>query len=259
MPTEPRHAAPCALFVFAHPDDEFGVFQTILDCLRQGMRVRCAYFTTSATAALSARREAESRRVLAALGVAAHDIAFAGAELAIPDASLPTRLAPAAAWLTAWLGAADAPRLLCAPAWEGGHHDHDALHALAVDCAARAGLLQIVKQYPLYNRHGCVGPFFNVLSPLVLNGKIQASVIPWKNRLRFCRYCLSYPSQRRTWIGLFPFVLLHYARRGVQTLQPVTAERTLQRPHPGTLYYEHRAFYTWEQMCQQLRAWRAQC
>lgn len=258
MPTDPRPAAPTALFLFAHPDDEFGVFQTIADSLQQGLRVRCAYFTTSATPALSARRQRESRRVLGALGVAQQDIAFPGAALAIADAALPSRLADAAAWVSDWLHQAGQPQLLCLPAWEGGHHDHDALHALGADCAQRAGLLPLARQYPLYHSHGCVRPFFKVLSPIVLNGKIQARAIPWRNRLRFSGYCLRYPSQWRSWLGLLPFVLLHYARHGVQTLQPVTTARTLERPHPGALFYEQRAFYTWEQLQQQLRAWRAQ-
>jgi len=251
MPTD------TALFLFAHPDDEFGVWQTMLDCLARGLRVRCAYFTTSPTDVLSARRAAESRRVLGAIGVAQDDIVFPGAELAILDARLPHHLAPAAAWLARWCREAGTPQLLCVPAWEGGHHDHDALHALAVDTAQAAGLLAIVRQYALYNSAGIPKPFFTVLRPLPANGAVERTAIPWKNRLRFCRYCLAYPSQAVTWIGLFPFVLWHYLRRGEQTLQPVAPARTLQRPHAGDLYYEQRRFFTWPQMQQQLAAWRA--
>ena len=251
MPTE------TALFLFAHPDDEYGVWQTMLDCQARGLRVRCAYFTTSATAKLSARRAAESRRVLEALGVAPDDIAFPGAELVILDADLPHRLAPAATWLAQWCRQAGTPQLLCVPAWEGGHHDHDALHALAVDTAQAAGLLAAVRQYALYNSAGLPRPLFAVLRPLAANGAVERTVIPWRNRLRFCRYCLSYPSQVTTWIGLFPCVLWHYLRRGEQTLQAVSVARTLERPHTGALYYEQRKFFTWPQMQQQLARWRA--
>ena len=34
-----------ALFLFAHQDDEVGVFQKILDEQRLGRRIVCAYFT----------------------------------------------------------------------------------------------------------------------------------------------------------------------------------------------------------------------
>ncbi|KQQ33673.1 N-acetylglucosaminylphosphatidylinositol deacetylase [Duganella sp. Leaf126] len=257
MPTETTEAADAALFLFAHPDDEFGVWQTMLDCMARGLRVRCAYFTTSATASLSARRAAESRRVLGALGVAPDDIVFPGAELAILDASLPHRLAPAAAWLAQWCRQAGTPRLLCVPAWEGGHQDHDALHALAVETAHAAGLLACVRQYALYHSAGLPPPLFRVLRPLAANGAVERTRIPWRNRLRFCRYCVAYPSQLMTWIGLFPCVLWHYLRRGEQTLQAVSIARTLERPHAGALYYEQRKFFTWPQMQQLLASWRA--
>lgn len=260
MPTEPAHdaadGAGTALFVFAHPDDEYGVFQVIADCLARGWRVRCAYFTTSPTAALAQRRADESRRVLAALGVAPADIAFAGAELAILDASLPARLEPAARWLARWIAASGTLQLLCVPAWEGGHHDHDALHALALDTAHAAGLLARVRQFALYHSCGLPAPLFRVLAPLPANGAVELRRIGWRQRLRFCRLCLSYPSQALTWLGLFPCMLWHYLRRGVQTLQPVTLARTHERPHAGALYYEQRGFYRWPQMQQQLAAWR---
>jgi hypothetical protein len=68
---------------------------------------------------------------------------------------------------------------------------------------------------------------------------------------------LSYPSQRTTWIGLFPFVALHVLLRGVEQLQPVAPARLAERPHAGALYYEKRRFFTWDQMARALDAWRA--
>ena len=70
------------------------------------------------------------------------------------------------------------------------------------------------------------------------------------------RLCLQYPSQRMTWIGLFPFVLLHYLMRGTQTLQGVRLERMEERPHAGTLYYEYRNFCRWERLQERLAEWR---
>jgi LmbE family N-acetylglucosaminyl deacetylase len=34
----PDRNRPAALFLFAHQDDEFGVFQRIADCRRRGLR-----------------------------------------------------------------------------------------------------------------------------------------------------------------------------------------------------------------------------
>ena len=254
MPTDSTQA-PAALFLFAHQDDEFGVFHVIAECRRRGMRVACAYLTRG-PGELGARRNEESRRVLARLGVPAEAIAFAGDELGIDDASLPQHLAAAAGWLDNWLRTLGPAELVCVPAWEGGHHDHDALHVLGTETARRHGLAAALRQYALYNRKNCVGPFFKVLSPLPANGAVEESVIPWRARLLYLRLCLAYPTQLVTWIGLFPFVLLHYTLRGTQALQPVQPQRSSERPHEGVLYYEQRKFYRYEQMVQQLQAWR---
>ncbi|WP_020651814.1 PIG-L deacetylase family protein [Massilia niastensis] len=255
MPTEQAGAA---LFLFAHQDDEFGVFERIAACRRQGLRVACAYLTDGQTAGASAAvRNAESIAVLGKLGVARDDIFFAGAELGIGDGRLPLHLAAAAAWIARWTGRFGNIEALHVTAWEGGHHDHDALHAVAVAVAERHGLLARTWQYSLYQAANLPGPLFRVLAPLPQNGPASATAIPWRRRLRYLRHCLSYPSQRNTWIGLFPFVLLHYLLRGVQTLQPVAPARIDERPHPGSLYYEKRKFFTWQQMSNAIASWRS--
>jgi LmbE family N-acetylglucosaminyl deacetylase len=243
------HTEPAALFLFAHQDDEFGVFHRIEECVRNGLRVHCAYFTDGATANASAtRRNAESLAVLQRLGVRAEDVAFAGQEAGISDACLPDRLPAAHAWLRSWLAQFGRIDSMHVTAWEGGHHDHDALHALAVIVAHDLGLLGRLYQFALYNAHGCIHPFFNALTVLPENGLPKSQRIPLRARLRYLRLCAAYPSQTSTWIGLFPFVALRYLVRGMQDLQPVSADRIGTQPHPGSLYYERRAFYTWSAM-----------
>jgi LmbE family N-acetylglucosaminyl deacetylase len=254
MPTE----RPYALFLFAHQDDEFGVFERIAECRARGLRVACAYLTNGEAPGASARqRNAESLAVLARLGVDAADVAFAGGELGIGDACLPFNLSRAEGWLRAWLAHFGHIDSLHVPAWEGGHHDHDALHAMAVIVARDAGIIDRTFQFSLYQAAGLPGPLFRVLAPLPANGPASLRPIAWGARWRHLGLCLSYPSQRGTWIGLFPFVLLHYLVRGTQALQPVCVERTGERPHAGALYYEKRKFFTWEQMARQLQAWQA--
>lgn len=250
MPTERS-----AVFLFAHQDDEFGVYPLLDEYRRRGVHVRCAYFTDgAANGVTAATRNAESVAVLAKLGVAPDDIVFAGELLGIADAALPRKLAVATEWLRGWIGEPDA---LHVPCWEGGHHDHDALHALAVQVAHERGLLERTTQYALYNGARTPAPFFRTMSPLPENGPVRATRISWPMRWRCLGYCLSYPSQRRTWIGLFPFALWFYVTRGVQSLQAVSLERTHRRPHEGALYYELRKFYTWDKMQADLASWRA--
>jgi len=261
MPTDTsRDSGGAALFLFAHQDDEFGVLQHIAAYRRRGVRVACAYLTDGQTARVAAvRRDAESRTVLGRLGVDQADIAFAGAALGIGDARLPLHLAAADAWIGAWIEHHGAIAALHVTAWEGGHHDHDALHALAVRQAEARGLLARTWQYSLYQAAGLPGPLFRVQAPLAANGAAVALPVPWRDRLRNLRCCLSYPSQLTTWIGLFPLVLWHTVLRGVETLQPVSPARLQQRPHAGPLYYEKRGFFTWERMQDALQRWRAGC
>lgn len=259
MPTNPQRA----LFLFAHQDDEYGVYGAIADCVQRGLAVQCAYFTRGA-GALAQQRNQESLAVLARLGVPASAVSFAGDQLDIADASLPRQLHAAGQWLEQWLlqgqeteHAAASIDSIYVTAWEGGHHDHDALHALTCEIAAYHGLLAQVRQYALYNALGCPAPLFRVLSPLALNGAVTRQRLSWRQRWQHLRLCLMYPSQRTTWIGLFPFVLLHYLRHGQQQLQGVALARLNQRPHQGALYYENRRFYRWEQLQQDLAQWRA--
>ena len=253
MPTEP-----VALFLFAHQDDEFGVFERIAALRRRGVRVACAYLTDAQTARVdAATRNAESLAVLAKLGVGPGDVHFAGQQLGIGDARLPLQMAAAGRWIGDWLDGFGAIEALHVTAWEGGHHDHDALHVLTVDLAAARGLLERTWQFSLYQAQGLPGPLFRVLAPLARNGAVESTPIAWRARLRYLGLCLSYPSQRTTWIGLFPFVLLHYLLRGDQALQKVIPARTAERPHDGALYYEKRQFFTWSQMNAAIVAWRA--
>ncbi len=249
---------PVALFLFAHQDDEFGVFQKIVNEQLNGHRVCCAYLTDGAlNGVTSLMRNQESLSVLHQLSVREQDVYFVGHALAIPDGQLHEHLESAANWIFEWITSFTNVVSICVPALEGGHHDHDALHAITVSVADGLGILKYVRQFPLYNANDCIGPFFRVLAPLPINGVVEETRMPWKYRFRFLRYCLSYPSQAMTWLGIFPFVAFHYLLNGVQELQPVSFDRILSRPHAGRLYYERRGFFTWEEMSVKLARWQA--
>lgn len=245
------------LFLFAHQDDEFGVFQKIIDAHQKGHRVSCAYLTDGGYGGVSPqRRNQESLYVLQKLGVRKQDVHFPGQALSIPDGRLYEHLESAANWISEWIAGFSNVVTICVPAWEGGHHDHDALHAIMVKIAEKNNTLECVRQFSLYNGYGCSGPLFRVLSPLTTNGVIEETRISWKQRIQFLRYCLCYPSQASTWLGIFPFVVLRYLFSGKQMLQPVSIERIHQRPHEGALYYERRGFLTWGELEASFSAWR---
>lgn len=238
-----------ALFLFCHQDDEFAVYHQILLERSRRRRVICFYLTSGVPYGGNPdRRNAESLAVLQELGVMREDIHFVGQQLGISDGHLLDHLPTALSWLrTVFVEHNDTANLYI-PAWEGGHPDHDALHFLSVKICSDLGILNVVRQFSLYNAANCVWKFFRVLSPLTENGSVLTGSISWSNRIRFARHSLRYPSQWRSWLGLFPFYLFHLMVNGKQYLQGVSPERIFQRPHAGKLYYERRNFATWHHM-----------
>lgn len=238
-----------SLFLFAHQDDEFGIFQKIVEEQKAGQVIYCAYLTDGAfRGAPSKKRNLESLAVLAKLNVKKENIFFPGTTLSISDGSLPFHIEKCRKWINDFLIKNPNVSKIYLPAWEGGHQDHDALHAIGVRVSEQLGYVNKVFQFPLYNAQNCKAPFFKVFHPLEQNGQILCSKIPFRDRIRFLRYCLKYPSQLKTWVVLFPCVFFHYLVSGIQLLQPASVERTLERPHDDFLLYEKRGFFSWEKM-----------
>jgi LmbE family N-acetylglucosaminyl deacetylase len=247
-----------SVFLFAHQDDEYGVFRQIVDERARGRRVICAYLTSGVRAGGDpAARNQESLDVLGRLGVAAQDVVFAGAALQIADGALSEALPLAADWLKPWLTEFQHLETVYIPAWEGGHPDHDALHAVAARICLELERQARIWQFSLYNAYRRPWLLFRVLSPLPANGDVIRLPIAWRERVSYLRHMLRYPTQRKTWIGLFPFVLAHYFINGRQDLQPIDLSRLHERPHQGRLYYEKRGFSTWPIMRERVANWLA--
>lgn len=242
-----------AIFLFAHQDDECGVFQAICSELKSGSEVHCCYFTSGTPSGLdSGRRDIESKMVLVSLGIKLDNIHFVGSAHAIPDGNLVEHVNFAYDWIFSFLKSIKGAINIYLPAWEGGHPDHDVLHAAGVVAAKNTDFVSNTRQFPLYTGYRCSGPLFRTLLPLPDNGEVDATKIHIFDRLRFLGLCLRYPSQVKTWIGLFPFFLVHYFFWGTQALQKVSFERLSQRPHVGSLYYERRNFSSWKKVFSQL-------
>ncbi|HEB52540.1 MAG TPA: PIG-L family deacetylase [bacterium] len=249
MPTD-------ALFLFAHQDDEYGVYDELARNVTEGRRVTCAYLTDGAAAGPAEPRNRESLRALARLGIDERAVQFLGERHGIADGSLYRSLPQVAEAITTLLDELGDHALVYVPAWEGGHHDHDGLHAVATILLHRRGRLAQGRQFSLYNAWRRPGPLFRVLTPLPQNGSVEARRLSLHQRLRNLRLCLGYPSQRRTWLGLLPFVAARLLLDGRQTLQRLHLERVADRPHGGRLYYEKRGFLTFDRLQQAIAAWR---
>ena len=236
------------LFVFAHQDDEFSASVPLARHVRAGDAVHCVYLTNGETpVATCAVRNAESLTALQSLGVLEANISFIGTEIAIPDGGLYERLADADRALAAYVitqlgGSVDALYLL---GWEGGHHDHDAAHLLGLALARDLHLLERTRQLPVYHGQGVSGKLFRTLVPLRgLSGEALRLTIG--EGLRAATLARLYPSQRKTWIGLFPEAFIRYVLLRRMYLLHVDLRAIEQRPHAGTLLYERMGRVSYE-------------
>lgn len=241
MPTDRR---PVSLFLFAHQDDEMGVFGEIDGAVRDGKRVVCLYVTDGAGSGTKPDiRNAESISVMAILGVNPNDLHFLGARNEIPDGALVAHLDKA--WDAVYRAARQIQGItsITFHAWEGGHQDHDAVHLIGVALAACLGLIEASQQFTLYRSSTHRLLPYVVFRPLSANGAVIVRRVSRKRLLLFVRLLSKYRSQWRSLGGLAPFMLFHYFTKGSQILQPIDVCRICERPHAGLLLYEKRTRY----------------
>lgn len=238
---------PHALFVFAHQDDEIAAATRIAFHVRRGWSVSCAYLTDGEGRKASSReRDEESRRVLAALGVALDRVHFLGSEHRIPDGGLAAHLDRALALLESRV-TEGVDELVCL-AWEGGHHDHDAAHLVAAAFAIRRGIVERTRELPLYHGYRMRGPFFQTLAPLRAGRPWEARRITAREGLRVVALCRFYRSQRKTWLGLLPSAILRLVCERKEWTRPIDIARLPEKPHEGVLFYERRFGASWESL-----------
>ncbi len=220
------------VFVFAHQDDEIALASRIRHCVARGDRVTCLCLTDGAFAVPAEIRDRESHRLLAALG--AGELQIGGER--IRDGALVEHLDRALELVAKHAGDADE---LVTLAWEGGHQDHDAAHLVAAVFAQQRGIRCL--EMPLYNGHKAFGPFFRVAHPV--GGGWTSRRISWREKLANLLLVRFYPSQRKTWLGLMPQMLMARPR---ELTRVASLSRAAGPPHPRPLLYERRFHYPYE-------------
>jgi LmbE family N-acetylglucosaminyl deacetylase len=223
------------VYILAHFDDEYCGLPLVTRAVADGEDQLFLYVADYRTPELAATRFAETRALLAHLGVDPARAIHVGAGTGAMDGSVHKALAPAYAAIEAALQGVTVSRIVCT-AWEGGHMDHDMCALLAAQVAKSRGGAPI-ETISLYNGPHLPGILYHGGAPLAENGPVRrikspfAAWLAWMGMVRF------FPSQTKTWLGLWPAMFWTYARRGfgVQTLDPA---RVRQRPHDGRLFYE---------------------
>ena len=238
------------LFLLAHQDDEYFVAPLLAE---DPANARCVFLTMGDFHGTScAVRNAESRRALRSLGLADGQIVFAGEKLRVPDNDLASHLPSVFAWLNAECAGAKA---IFAPAYEGGHPDHDAACLLGYALAARAGGVPLL-EFAAYRAHPWLPHYFEVMR---VPGESRADAVALP-KARFSpktfvlfRY---YPSQWKTWLGLLPPLTFHYLGGGKTGIYRAAKRDFRIRPHEGKLYYEYRRWSTFESFRAQTEPFR---
>ncbi|MGE3141680.1 MAG: glycosyltransferase [Hyphomonadaceae bacterium] len=224
------------LYLLAHQDDEFFVLSHMRTALRKGEDLAVIYLTDGG--ARSTERDGESRRVLTRLGVRAERIVFLGSRAGLPDGELFRHLGRAFGALSVALDDLPAPDEIITHAWEGGHHDHDCVHALAALTAIARGWRAPIRQAPFYREPRRVGNFFAPMSPLAENGAPIRRRRRWADVAASLATIPAYRTQWRTFRWHGPAMLARRLVSANDHLQSVRIERLAERPHAGQLYYE---------------------
>ncbi|HEX2801494.1 MAG TPA: PIG-L family deacetylase [Phenylobacterium sp.] len=224
------------VYLFAHFDDEYCALPLVTAGVAAGEDQHFLYVADYATPELARRRFKETRALLAHLGADPDRALHVGAGTGALDGAVHRALPAAYAAIRAALRRIGPVSRIVAPAWEGGHMDHDICAVMAARLASTLGDPP-VETISLYNGPRLPGPLFHGAAPLPENGpvrRLRLSLSQWLFWMGAVRF---FPSQAKTWSGLWPAMFWTYARKGfgVQRLDP---GRIHERPHAGPLFYE---------------------
>ena len=236
---------PPVLVLLPHPDDEFAVLPFLRRAVEEGRELHLIWLTDGgAGRAAPTLRARESLDALAAAGIRCATCRFLGIDERIPDGYLHRHMARTRVALLRALEPFDGPIELWVPAWEGGHQDHDAAHALGRSLAKdRPG---VTLQFPLYRSGDRWGLSFTALSPLRGMRVARREHLAFGEAVRLLLTCLRYRSQWRSFLGLLPVAAVRLlVLRRPMVLCEIDIGSALDRPHPGVLLYERRTTWRW--------------
>jgi LmbE family N-acetylglucosaminyl deacetylase len=231
-----------SLFILAHPDDELA-FAPLLDMLvAAGRPIRLVYLTDGVSRGVTTEtRIAETTAALDYLGIAKSQAHFIGSDSAIPDGLLYRHMARAADAVEALSPSWGDIGAVYAFSWEGGHADHDAALLIAAAFAVRRALTVNFWQLPFYRASDMLpAPVFTLSAPLAANGSVVRLPLNARQKQLPRKLIRFYPSQRRTFLGLGPFIFWHSVSRSSLGLQQMELNRLWQRPTARPLLFESR-------------------
>ena len=230
-------------YLFAHQDDEFGVFidieKKILDYNVYVIYLTSGYDKKILVSKLS-KRDKESIEVLSKIGVKKKNIYFFGKQLQINTNQLILNINKAYIKLKSFMKN-KRPFQIVTLAWEGGHEDHDACNILGRKLGYKFKILNNCEEFSLYNAFNCNLIYFRVFNALKKGKIIKTNFF---KRIKYVTFLFSYKSQLKIWFGLYPFIIYHYLFKGYNCMQSLNKSKIISRPHKGKLLYEFRKYFS---------------
>ena len=217
------HSVRRALFVMAHPDDEFGIYGRMLQLRDQGAELWCVW-----TIGGNPVRDAEAAHAMAAVGVREDRLVF----LEVGGLGNAASVERAIKALSDFLEARPCEEIYVT-AFEGGHFQHDLTQFATVQAVDRSGAASHVYEFPLYNLAGARVNLFR-LTP----GKAPVCGLALdRARVEFIRgLTRHYPSQRLVTEGFLR--IMPYSRQSQPRWRAVPARDYTSPPHRGLLWHD---------------------
>jgi GlcNAc-PI de-N-acetylase len=230
------------LFFFPHQDDEFFIYPLIENAILEKEELRVYYLTNGRYKNFSSEiRKKESISALTAIGCAPSSIFMLGHEKEISDGQIIYNLDLIYKLLNSIFSEVGVTKLskIIVPAWEGGHHDHDALNFIVKFVALKHNCLGLVNEFYLYNSNDIKKPFFRVMAP-INRDKLVKYGFSQTTSFRMLISSFNYKSQYITFLGLLPQALYTILFKKEIELSYCKDLWPLKKPHIGKVLYERR-------------------
>lgn len=232
--------------LLAHPDDEVFLLPFLEEFTRASVSVTIFYLTDGSGTRRQfdpTQRLEETQRFLTDIGVSATVISVGVAHY-IRDTRLHESVPAVLAAIQQQLTGTES--LIITPEFEGGHPDHDACHYIG---ALVSDLLQVPHySFPLYRSAGR-GLLFSVMSPFEGTEPAQHALVTpvvRSTRLNFARIPIFFPSQWKTWLALYPVIMLRIMTSSNLRLMHRDTVNYSERPNEGRVFYEERGWLSFE-------------
>ncbi|HFG2077083.1 TPA: PIG-L family deacetylase [Vibrio cholerae] len=236
------------IYLLAHQDDEFFCLPYIRKQILNSEPILVIFLTNGCFGGVtSEQRNRESLKTLTDLGVDARSVIFLGEQLKIDDGKLHESVGKVITKLESEFVTTKISKVIF-PCFEGGHQDHDSISYIVAYSRVFNGAKRL--QFSLYNAYEIINPLFRVYKTIRHQ---RLSDDGFYYNISDLKYILNYKSQKKSFLGLGPFILVRFLVRRYINLVNFESYYIDKRPHQGVLLYERRTQLTYEALDMKIR------